>query len=153
MSARPVQAPTKPATSHKSKLPPAAGASGGRAPLPATYFFPARYLHLASPELQTMLNKLRDPLCTHLYLLIRGHSVFETGEFLGSYAGLMELCTPPQPERGVRRSGPSMKVVRNAISTLILAGLMQRGETNATQGQLRLFITLLMPENFGTSMQ
>lgn len=137
--------PTRSFAAHESHQP-AAGASGGRAPLPATYF-PARYLHITSEELAALLNQLRDPLCTHLYFLIEGHSVFDTGEFLGSYAALMELCTPPQPERGKRRLGPTMRVLRRAVDDLEQIGLLQRGERNCAQGQLRLFITKLQSKN------
>jgi hypothetical protein len=100
-----------------------------------------------------LFNKLRDPLCTHLYLLIEGHSVFETGEFLGSYAALMELCTPPQPERGRRRLGPTMRVLRRAIDDLVQMGMLERSDTNEAQGQLRLFITKLQNKNTVTPMR
>lgn len=132
-----------------SRNAPAAGASGGRAPLPATFCAP-KYIHLDNPELCMLLGNLRDPLCTQLYLLITGYSVFETGEFLGSYAGLMEMCTPPQPERGKRRPGPSMWTLRRSIDDLVRFGLMQRGTTNEEQGQLRLWITKLPIKNTGT---
>lgn len=135
-----------------SKNPPAAGASGGRAPLPATYF-PARYLHTDQAELAALFNQLRDPLCTHLYLLIEGHSVFDTGEFLGSYAALMELCTPPQPERGRRRPGPTMRVLRRAVDDLVAMGMLERGKTNQEHGQLRLFITKLPKQNSATPIR
>ncbi|MBB1073632.1 hypothetical protein HUU62_04315 [Rhodoferax sp. 4810] len=131
---------------------PAAGASGGRAPLPATYF-PARFLNIEQAELAALLNQLRDPLCTHVYMLIHGHSVFETGEFLGSYAGLMELCTPPQPERGRRRAGPTLEVLRRAINDLVNVGMLTRGETNREQGQLRLFVTRLPIKNSVTPIR
>lgn len=117
---------------------PAAGASGGAAPLPATYFVPD-FLRLDRFELDAIYHRLRDPLAGHLYLLIRGHCVFETGEFLGAYARLMELCTPPQPERGPRRKGPSLEMVRRALRDLVAAGLVTRGEDNQAQGQLRLW--------------
>lgn len=86
-------------------------------------------------------------------MLIRGHSVFETGEFLGSYAGLMELCTPPQPERGKRRPGPSMKVLRRSIDDLVAHGVLERGLKNLEQGQLRLFVKLLAFKITGTPNQ
>lgn len=132
----------------KPKNKPAAGASGGSAPLPAT-FFPARYLNTENPELCLFFNVLRDPLCTHLYLLIEGHSDFKTGEILTTYARLMELCTPPQPERGRRRPGPTMAVIRRAVDDLVRFGAMRRGTKNEEQGQLRLWITKLQPKNLG----
>lgn len=146
-------APTKQA-GHKSagvsRNAPAAGASGGRAPLPATYFGP-RFIHFDAPELDVLMNQLRDPLCTQLYMLIVGHSVFTTGEFLGGYARLMELCTPPQPERGLRRPSPSMKVMRRSIDDLVRFGLLERGERNMAQGHLRLWVTKLPFKNISTS--
>jgi hypothetical protein len=118
---------------------PAAGASGGPAPLPATYFVP-EFIRLDRYELDAIYHRLRDPLAGHLYLLIAGHCVFSTGEFLGNYARLMELCTPPQPERGPRRKGPSLEMVRRALRDLEAVGLVTRGEDNQAQGQLRLWL-------------
>lgn len=119
---------------------PAAGASGGAAPLPAT-FFPARYMNLEGEELRLLLHVSRDAMVTQLYLLIRAHAVFKTGEFLASYARLIELCTPPQPERGKRRPGPSMWTVRRCVDDLVRLGLVQRGHGNEAQGELRLWLT------------
>lgn len=122
-----------------SRNPPAAGASGGRAPLPATFFSPG-FVRLDAAEIDALLHRYRDPLATQVFLLIAAHSVFETGEFLGGYARLMELCTPPRPERGPRRAGPTMWQMRRAIDDLQAAGLVRRGEENQAQGQLRLWI-------------
>lgn len=129
---------------------PAAGASGGPAPLPAT-FFPARYLNLEGEELRLLLHVARDAMATQLYLLIKAHSIFTTGEFIGGYARLIELCTPPQPERGKRRPGPSMWTVRRCIDDLIALGLLQRGDGNEAQGQLRLWLT--PPKNAATPIR
>ena len=143
-----------PAAPYRPKVPAAhrmaaAGASGGAKPLPATVFPP---YHYKSQETQyILLNVLRDPLCTHLYDLVHSHCVFTTGEFLGSYARLIELCTPPQPERGKRRPGPSMQTVRRSINDLIQHGLMVRGDTNEAQGQLRLWLTPI--KNKATSIR
>jgi hypothetical protein len=90
--------------------------------------------------LQTLLNKLRDPLAVHTYLLLLTQMVYTDGEFLGGYARLMELMTPPAPERGRRRDGPTYKQVRRAIDDLITCGLVTRGVKNEEQGQLRLFL-------------
>lgn len=129
---------------------PAAGASGGPAPLPAS-FFPARFMNLDGEVLRLLFNVLRDPTATHIYMLVRGHSVFTSGEFLGSYARLIELCTPPQPERGKRRAGPSMWTVRRCVDDLIRLGLIERGTGNEEQGQLRLWVT--QPQNAVTPIQ
>lgn len=116
---------------------PAAGASGGPAPLPTDFHAP-EFLRLDRAELVTLLQRIRDPLAVHVYLLVLGYGVFETGEFLGSYARLQELCRPPQPPRGQWRRGPSMKALRNAVTRLVDAHLLVRGSTNEAQGQLRL---------------
>ena len=117
---------------------PAAGASGGRAPLPAT-FFPPRFSNLDS-ELPLLVN-LKDPVAGWIYVLIKSHCVFKTGEFLGSYARLMALMTPDKPERGKQRSGPSYKTVRRCIDDLEKIGLLKRSTSNEAQGQLRLWLT------------
>lgn len=119
---------------------PAAGAKGGPAPLPAALHVPD-YLRLEGDELHAVLAILRDPLAVHLYLLLLVQMKFTNGEFLASYARLIELCTPPQPERGRRRKGPSMKQVRRAVDDLAAVGLVIRGDGNEAQGQLRLFLT------------
>lgn len=119
---------------------PAAGASGGRAPLQAVYNAP-RFLNHGQGELHILFNNLRDPLCTQIYMLVEAFSVYQTGEFLGSYALLMELCTPPQPERGRRRAGPSMQMVRRAVNDLESQGLLRRGTKNLEHGQLRLWVS------------
>ena len=116
---------------------PAAGASGGRAPYPAAIHVPD-FMRLEGAELVTLLQVLRDPLAVHLYLLLLTQMQYTSGEFLSSYARLMELLTPPTPERGRRRSGPSYKQVRTAIEALISVDLVRRGRDNEAQGQLRL---------------
>lgn len=122
-----------------SKNPPAAGASGGARPLPATFFVP-EFLRFDEDELNILMHVLRDSLCTQLYMLIKGHCVFTTGEYLGTYARLMELCTPPAPERGRRRYQPSYETVRRALRDLEAHQLIERSDANAPQGQLRLWV-------------
>ena len=117
--------------------PPAAGASGGRAPFAATVHTP-EFMRLEGAELVTLLQVLRDPLAVHLYLLLLVQMRYTSGEFLSSYARLMELMTPPQPERGRRRSGPTYKQCRTALESLIACRLVRRGSSNESQGQLRL---------------
>lgn len=119
---------------------PAAGAKGGPAPLPAGLQVPA-YLRLEGDELHAVLGVLRDPLAGYLYLLLLVQMRFTDGEFMASYARLMELCTPPQPERGRRRYGPTYKQLRRAVDDLAAVGLVHRGDGNEAQGQLRLFLT------------
>lgn len=122
-----------------ARAPAAAGTTHGPAPLPATLHAPD-FLRLEHDELQALLNKLRSPLAVHTYLLLLTQMVYTSGEFLGGYARLMELMTPPAPERGRRREGPTYKQVRTAVADLIAVGLVNRGTTNEEQGQLRLFM-------------
>jgi hypothetical protein len=123
----------------RSQFGPAAGASGGAAPRLADLKVP-RYVRLDQAELHLLYHVLRDPLCAQLYTLLCIHSDFRSGELLTGYARLIELCTPPQPERGPRRAGPSMWQVRRALDDLQGVGLLTRGEQNEAQGQLRLYI-------------
>lgn len=117
--------------------PKAAGESGGRAPLLAAMDVPD-FTYLVREELHGLLHLLRDSTAVHLYLILRVNCVFKTGEFLGSYARLVELMTPPQPERGPRRSGPSYKQCRSAVDALVAIGLVKRAKKNEELGQLRL---------------
>lgn len=120
-----------------ARNPPAAGASGGRAPYPAAIHTPD-FMRLEAGELVTLLQVLRDSRAAHLYLLLLTQMQYTSGEFLSSYARLIELMTPPSPERGRRRPGPTMKQVRTALDTLISVDLVRRGRDNEAQGQLRL---------------
>jgi len=116
---------------------PAAGSSGGRDPLPAGIHLPD-FMRLEQHELVTLLHVLRDPLAAHLYLLLLTQMQYTSGIFLSSYARLMELMTPPKPERGRRLPGPTYKQVRRALQSLVDCKLVQRSAKNAEQGQLRL---------------
>jgi len=122
-----------------ARAPDAAGTKNGPAPLPATLHVPD-FIRLDKQDLSGLLNKLRSPLAVHTYLLLLTQMCYTDGEFLGGYARLMELMTPPPPERGRRCKGPSYDQVRNAVDDLIQVGLVTRGEQNAKQGQLRLFM-------------
>jgi hypothetical protein len=127
-------------TTSPSKNKKAAGESGGRAPYAATLANVPDFMRLEANELLVLLNVLRDPLAVHLYLLLLTQMDYTGGEFMSSYARLMELMTPPAPERGRRRPGPSYKQVRTALDSLIACGLVNRGLKNAEQGQLRLHL-------------
>lgn len=87
-----------------------------------------------------MLHVLRDSRAVHLFLLLLTQMRFTEGHFLSTYARLMELMTPPQPERGRRRSGPTYKQLRNALDVLVSVDLVRRGRDNEAQGQLRLWL-------------
>lgn len=123
----------------RSKHGAAAGASGGRAPLVDTIRLPS-FMRLEGAELVSLLQVLRDPLAVHLYLLLLVQMKFTEGHFLSTYARLMELMTPPTPERGRRRPGPSYWQVRNALAALVCVDLVRRGKDNEAQGQLRLWL-------------
>lgn len=97
-------------------------------------------MRLEGTELVSLLHVLRDPLSVHLYLLLLVQMQYSDGHFLGTYARLMDLMTPPAPERGRRRAGPTYKQLRNALESLVSAGMVRRDERNAEQGQLRLWL-------------
>lgn len=118
---------------------PAAGSSGGRPPYPATIHVPD-FLRVERLEIATLYQVLCDPLVTHLYGLLLLQMRFTEGHFLSTYARLIELMTPPRPERGRRRRGPSYKQVRSALDALVSARLVRRGQDNEAQGQLRLWL-------------
>lgn len=109
-------------------------------PLPATLHAP-KFLQLEQLELRALLNQCRDPLCVHLFLLIVSQADFNTGELQTNYARLIELCTPPAPERGRRMAAPSIDKVRRALQWLITCGLVKRDAArNEAQGTLRLYV-------------
>lgn len=123
-------------------------------PLPATIFVP-KFIRLEGIELQPLLNGLRDPLCVHLFFLIVTQSNFNNGQLLTNYARLIELCTPPQPERGRRMEGPSEKQVRRALDWLEGARLIKRDRAeNKAQGLLKLSVRRrVKPEGKTTSVR
>jgi hypothetical protein len=109
-------------------------------PLPVTLFAP-EFLRFDQVELTALLNRLRDPITVHLYFLIASQCNFKTGELITNYPRLIELCTPPQPERGRRLAAPTLWQVRRAIDWLEEARLLKRdAASNEAQGTLRLRI-------------
>jgi hypothetical protein len=107
-------------------------------PLPVTLFAP-EFLRLEHIELQSLLNKCREPLCVHLFLLIVSQCDFKTGQLITNYPRLIELCTPPTPERGRRMAAPTLKQVRRAMDWLEQCRLIKRNATaNEAQGTLRI---------------
>lgn len=113
----------------------------------ATLFVPD-FLTKYREELRVLLHVLHDPLVTHVYELLLAHCDLKTGEYQGGgYHRLIELSTPPQPERGRRRVGPTMKQMRDAVDDLVHHGLVRRDAKNSAQGTLRLWLTpRLRPE-------
>lgn len=123
-----------------ARNPPAAGASGGKAPMPATIFAP-KYLSLYQRELMVLLNVLRNPLATHLFFLLVSQCDFTTGKQTTSYARLQSLCADPTPERGRKRPAATLKQVRNALDDLQKYKLIKRNlEHNQAQGVLQIFV-------------
>lgn len=124
----------------RSQYGPAAGTSKGPAPLPAAIHLP-EYLNFSRAELELCFHILRDPLAWSVYGLLRTQADFTSGHTLQTYARLMELLTPPQPERGRRRRGPSYDQLRRVVEDLERLGLVKRNASNnAAQGQLRLWL-------------
>lgn len=97
-------------------------------------------MRLEGAELVTLLHALRDPIAVHLYLLLLVQMQYTDGHFLGTYARLMDLMTPPEPERGRRRAGPTYKQLRTALDALESVKLVRRDGANEAQGQLRLWL-------------
>lgn len=128
-----------PSTRAAARTPPAAGAPGGAAPRLAGLRMP-QFMRIDGAELVALLHVLRDPLAVHLYLLLLVQMRFTDGAFLSSYARLIDLMTPPAPEQGRRRAGPTYKQVRGALDALVSVGLVRRGDDNQAQGQLRLWL-------------
>ncbi|MDR7095543.1 hypothetical protein [Hydrogenophaga laconesensis] len=109
-------------------------------PLPATIFTPS-FLRFEGEELKILLNKLRDPLTVHLYFILVSQADFNSGEQITNYKRLIELCTPPPPEKGKRMPPPTIDQVRRAVQWLVDAKLVARNtERNETQGMLRLYV-------------
>lgn len=110
-------------------------------PLPATLHAP-EFLRLDRAELQYLLNRERDPLTIHLYLLIVSQADFATGELLTNYPRLIELCTPPAGESGGRQvKAPTIKQVRTRMDRLESIRMIRRPlESNQAQGMLRIFV-------------
>lgn len=123
-----------------SKVIPAAGTRQGPAPLPAAIHLPER-IALTYDELHVLLHLLREPLAAHTYVLLRAQADFTSGHVLLTYARLMELMTPPQPERGKRRPAPTYEQIRRVLRDLEAYGLLRRhAANNAAQGQLRAWL-------------
>lgn len=121
----------------RSHYGPAAGASGGAPVRDAEIWLP-EFLRFDRAEMVPVIGTgCRTTIA--LYWLVVAHSDFSSGEFLGGYARLIALLTPPAPRRGPRPAGPTMWEVRKAVDNLVKLHVLRRGTTNAEQGQLRLF--------------
>lgn len=123
-----------------ARNPPAAGASGGEAPKPATIFAP-EFLRFYQRELMVLLNVLRNPLATHLFFLLVSQADFNTGKQATSYARLQSLCSDPSPERGRKRKPCSLQQVRTALTELEKYKLIARNLAhNQAQGTLEISV-------------
>jgi hypothetical protein len=92
-------------------------------------------------EMEALLHLLRDSHAVHAYMLLRTQADFLSGHILTTYARLIELMTPPAPEKGRRREGPTYKQLRRVLDDLEAVGLLSRdAERNAAQGQLRAIL-------------
>lgn len=109
-------------------------------PFDATIEAPS-FIRLEHYECKQLMHVLRDALCFQVFMLICAESDFKTGEWVGSYGRLRALCTPPRPERGRSREGPTLKVMRGVIDNLESVKLVKRDVAqNVTEGVLRLRI-------------
>lgn len=123
-----------------TKFLPAAGTRQGPAPLPAAIHLPNR-VSLGFDELHALMHMLREPLAAHTYMLLRVQADFASGHVLTTYARLMELMTPPQPERGARRPSPTYEQLRRVLRDLEALGMLRRDASqNAAHGQLRVWL-------------
>lgn len=123
-----------------TKILPAAGTRQGPAPLPAAIHLPSR-ISLSYDELHLLINVLHEPLALSTYVLLRAQADFASGHVLLTYARLMDLMTPPRPERGARRPAPTYEQLRRVLRDLEAYGLLRRDAgQNAAQGQLRAWL-------------
>lgn len=134
----------------RSHYGPAAGASGGAAPLPVPRQFAPEFLTLSHVELDALWNRTGSALAERLYLRLTGRAVFKgrrkgwvegaSGSPL-TYAWLQAVLRGPKPQQGQWPCGPTLKQVRTALDALEAAGLVRRDRgSNQAQGQLQLFL-------------
>lgn len=98
------------------------------------------FLRLDCDELHRLFHVERDALATHVYILLLMQAG-ASGEVCTTYSQLIEACTPPRPERGRPRPGPTVNVVRRVVEQLERAGLVTRdARRNEAQQQLRLLV-------------
>jgi hypothetical protein len=102
------------------------------------------FLRFDRAEMGVLLQLARYPLASHVYMLLAAHSDFTSGEFLGSYARLISLCTVPATGMpGKTPKEPSIKQMRYALDLLEHRHMISRNKlANAMQGQLRIKMNL-----------
>jgi hypothetical protein len=107
------------------------------------------YMAWQKNEIHVIWNLLREAITIQIYGILVMESDYKTGEFSGTYNHIIELCTPPIPERGKRMPGPTMAQARRAIEQLVVNGLITRdADKNLAQGRLWLKVVTprLKPE-------
>ena len=111
-------------------------------PFPTTITVPDFAL-LRSAELKVLFNDLRWPLATQVFMLLVLHSDFKTGAVPDtSYARLIDLCSPPEREKGGRAKGPTRSQMRYVIEQLIEHRLVKRNAAhNENHGTLKLAVS------------
>jgi hypothetical protein len=124
----------------RSQYGPAAGTRRGPPIKPALLHPPERIV-LRKDEM-LLLRSLSDYTTRGLYEALREMADFETGEiFPITYAQLKALGTPPKPQQGRPRPGPTYDVLRRMVYDLEAVGLVVRDRgANQAQGQLRLML-------------
>lgn len=127
----------------RSKFGPAAGTRKGKAPDLALVRPPA-VVTLRQEEM-TRLRILSDIQARGLYELLLEVADFTRGEVLVTYASLIAWCTPPRPQHGRARPGPSYEQLRRLVRDLEFVGLVSRDrQANEAHGQLRVRLPFLV---------
>lgn len=124
-----------------SQYGPAAGTRQGKTP-DLSLLNPPEVLVLRRDEL-LQLRKLSDYTTRGFYEALCELSDFETGEVYrdASIAALQAFGTPPRPQQGPRRAGPSYEQIRRMLRELEALGLVRRDPAfNAAQGRLLMVL-------------
>lgn len=97
-------------------------------------------LTIHKDDVNQLLQAIREPLPCQVYLLLLVNC--DAGGLVKtSYASLIDLCTPPRPERGRSLPKPSMHQMRRAVGLLEAANMVYRNaEQNITTGHLWLMV-------------
>jgi hypothetical protein len=130
-----------PAVSRRSQYGPAAGTKGGAA-IKLSLLNPPEVLVTRRDELMA-LRRLSDYAVRGLYDALCELSDFETGEVFrdACYQELMAFGTPPRPERGRPRRGPTYDEMRRMLADLESVGLVKRSSAfNEAQGRLLMVL-------------
>jgi hypothetical protein len=127
----------------RSQYGPAAGTRQGATPK-LSLINPPDVLALRRDEMEA-LRKLSDYTTRGFYEALCEIADFETGEVHrdANYAELIAFGTPPRPQQGPRRAGPTYEQIRRMLRDLEAVGLVKRhSEFNAAQGRLLMMLPL-----------